>query len=73
MSHRLLHSLQHLSLHHQYLLKGWWWWWLVGIVLIVVVVAVASVRHLVIMEGFEKEIEIKIKNFQLYASRYNDD
>jgi hypothetical protein len=69
--HRLLHGLQHLSLHHQDLLKDCVWWWIVGTVLIGGVVAVVSVRHLVIMERFE--IEIKINDSQLYASRYNDD
>jgi hypothetical protein len=74
-SHRLLHSLQHLFLHHQDLLKGLWWRPVVGsiFVLICVVVAVVSVHHLVIMEISETKKEIKIKHSQLYASRYNDD
>jgi hypothetical protein len=67
-----LHGLQHLSLHYQNLLKCWWWRWVGSIIFIVLICGtVASVRHLVIMERFEKEI--KIKNSQLYASRYNDD
>jgi hypothetical protein len=75
--HSLLHGLQHLSLHYQNLLKCWGWRRIVGstvdIVLIgvVVVVAVASVSHLVIGKRFE--IEIEIKDSQLYASMYNDD
>jgi hypothetical protein len=56
-SHRLLHDLQHLSLHHQDLLKGWWWRWVGSIVLIGVVIAVVSVRHPVVMERFEIEIK----------------
>jgi hypothetical protein len=57
------------------LLKCWGWRQIVGstidIVLIRVVVAVASVSHLMIGKRFETEKEIK--DFQLYASRYNDD
>jgi hypothetical protein len=57
------------------LLKCWGWRQIVGsivdIVLIGVVVAVVSVSHLVI--GKRSETEIEIKDFQLYASRYNDD
>jgi hypothetical protein len=34
---------------------------------------VASVGHLMIMKRFEIEVKIEIKNFELYASRYNDD
>jgi hypothetical protein len=73
--HSLLHGLQHLSLHYQNLLKCWGCRRIVGstvdIIHIGVVVAVASVSHLVFGKRFE--IEIEIKDFQLYASRYNDD
>jgi hypothetical protein len=34
---------------------------------------VASVGHLMIVKRFEIEMEIEIKDSQLYASRYNDD
>jgi hypothetical protein len=34
---------------------------------------VASLGHLMIMKRFDTEIEIEIKDSQLYASRYNDD
>jgi hypothetical protein len=68
--HSLLHSLQHLSLHNQYLLQCWWWR-RVGIVIVVVLIGDtgASVGHLMIVKRFE----IEIQDFQLYASRYNDD
>jgi hypothetical protein len=71
--HRLLHGLQHLSLHHQDLLKCWWWRWVVGSIIGIVLigVAVVSVCHMVIMKRFETKMEIK--NSQLYALRYNDD
>jgi hypothetical protein len=72
-SHSLLHSLQHLSLHDQHLLQCWWWRQ-VGIVVIVLIGdMVASVGHLMIVKRFETEVEIEIKDSQLYASRYNDD
>jgi hypothetical protein len=48
--HSLLHSLQHLSLHNQYLLQCWWWRW-VDVVLISD--TVVSVDHLMIMKRFE--------------------
>jgi hypothetical protein len=75
--HSLLHDLQHLSLHYQNLLKCWWWRW-VGIVVVVVVVVlvgttVASVGHLMIEKRFETEIDIMVRDSQLYASRYTDD
>jgi hypothetical protein len=68
--HSLLHSLQHLSLHNQYLLQCWWWRW-VGVVVVVVLISdtVASVGHLMIVKRFE----IEIQDSQLYASRYNGD
>jgi hypothetical protein len=71
-SHSLLHSLQHLSLHNQDLLKRWRW---VGSIVVIVFIhgMVVSVGHLMIMKRFEIEIEIVIKDSQLYASRYNDD
>jgi hypothetical protein len=40
-------------------------------IILIGVVAVASVGHLVIGKRIETKIEIK--DFQLYASRYNDD
>jgi hypothetical protein len=73
-SHRLLHSLQHLSLHYKDLLKSWWWRQIGSIVVIVLICGViVSVLHLMIMKIFETEMEIEIKDSQLYASRYNDD
>jgi hypothetical protein len=73
----LLHGLQHLSLHYENLLKCWWRR-RVGIVVVVVVVVlvgttVASVGHLMIVKRFETEIDIEIRDSQLYASRYTDD
>jgi hypothetical protein len=70
--HSLLHSLQHLSLHDQHLLQCRWWRW-VGIVFVIVLISgtIASVDHLMTVKRFETEIEIQ--DFQLYASRYNDD
>jgi hypothetical protein len=73
--HSLLHGLQHLSLHYQNLLKCWWWRW-IGVVVIVVVLGgttVACVGHLMIVKRFETEIDIAIRDSQLYASRYTDD
>jgi hypothetical protein len=72
--HSLLHGLQHLSLHYQNLIKCWWWR-RVGIVVIVVVLigtTVVSVGHLVIEKRFETEIDMMIRDSQLYASRYTD-
>jgi hypothetical protein len=66
--HSLLHSLQHLSLHNQYLLQCWWWKW-VGIVVVLISNTVVSVGHLMIVKRFE----IEIQDSQLYASRYIDD
>jgi hypothetical protein len=75
--HSLLHGLQHLSLHYQYLLKCWWWRRVVGVVDVVVLVVigttVASVGHLMIVKRFEIELKIEIQDSQLYASRYTDD
>jgi hypothetical protein len=72
--HSLLHSLQHLSLHNQYLLQCWWWRW-VGIIVVVVLIGttVVSVGHLMIVKRFDIEEKIEIRDSQLYASRYNDD
>jgi hypothetical protein len=75
--HSLLHGLQHLSLHYQNFLKCWWWR-RVGVVVVVVVVVlvgttVASVGHPMIVKRFETEIDIEIRDSQLYASRYTDD
>jgi hypothetical protein len=55
-----------------------WWWRRVGIVAVVVVVVligttVVSVGHQMIVKRFETEIDIEIRNSQLYASRYTDD
>jgi hypothetical protein len=52
--HSLLHNLQHLSLHYQYLLQCWWWR-RVGIDVVVVLIGdmVAS---------FEVEIETEIRD-----------
>jgi hypothetical protein len=68
--HSLLYSLQHLSLHNQYLLQCWWWR-RVDVVVVDVLISdtVASVGHLMIVKRFE----IEIQDSQLYASRYNDD
>jgi hypothetical protein len=72
--HRLLHGLQHLGFHDLYLLQCWWWRW-VGIVVVIVLMTSTVVRvgHLMIVKRFETGMKIEIKDFQLYASRYNDD
>jgi hypothetical protein len=56
------------------LLKCWWWRW-VGVVVVVVLVGttVVSVGRLMIVKRFETEIDIAIRDSQLYASRYTDD
>jgi hypothetical protein len=56
------------------LLKCCRWRW-VGIVVVIVLLSgiVESVGHMIIMKSFEIEIEIEIKDSQLYASRYNND
>jgi predicted membrane channel-forming protein YqfA (hemolysin III family) len=71
-SHSLLHSLQHLSLHNLDLLKCWRW---VGSIVVIVLICgtIVSVCHLMNVKRFETEIEIEIKDSQLYASRYNND
>jgi hypothetical protein len=69
--HSLLHGLQHLSLHYQNLLKYWWWRWFGIVVVVLVGTTVASVGHIVIEKRFE--IDMVIRDSQLYASRYNDD
>jgi hypothetical protein len=56
----LLHGLQHLSLHHQNLLKGWWWRRVVSVVVVLVGTTVASVGHLIIVKGFEIELKIEV-------------
>jgi hypothetical protein len=73
--HSLFHALQHLGLHYQHLLKCWWWRWFGNVVVVVVLVGttVASVGHLVIEKRFETEIDLVIRDSQLYASRYTDD
>jgi hypothetical protein len=72
--HSLLHGLQHLGLHYQNLLKCWWCRW-VGVVVLVVLVGttVVSVGHLVIQKRFETEIDMAIRDSQLYASRNTND
>jgi hypothetical protein len=70
--HSLLHGLQHLSLHYQNLLKCWWWR-RVGVVVVLVGTMVVSVGHLMIVKRFETEIDIAIRDSQLYASRYTND
>jgi hypothetical protein len=55
-----------------------WWWRRVGIVVAAAVVVligttVVSVGHLMIVKRFEIEIDIEIRDSQLYASRYIDD
>jgi hypothetical protein len=69
--HSLLHGLQHLSLHYQNLLKCWWWR-RDGIVVVLVGTMIVSVGHLMILKRFEIEIDIEIRDSQLYASRYTD-
>jgi hypothetical protein len=51
-----------------------WWWRRAGIVVVVVLVGtmVVSVGHLVIEKRFEIEIDMVIRDSQLYASRYTD-
>jgi hypothetical protein len=72
--HSLLHGLQHMSLHYQNLLKCWWWR-RVDVVAIVVLVGttVASVGHVMIVKRFGTQIDIEIRDSELYASRYIDD
>jgi uncharacterized protein involved in exopolysaccharide biosynthesis len=71
--HSLVHGLQHLSLHYQNLLKYWWWRWVRIVVVVLVGTTVASVGHLMIVKRFEIEVDIAIRDSQLYASRYTDD
>jgi hypothetical protein len=70
--HSLLHGLQHLSLHYQNLLKCWWWRW-VDVIVVLIGTTVASVGHLMIVKRFETNIDIEIRDSQLYASRNTDD
>jgi hypothetical protein len=72
--HSLLHGPQHLSLHYQILLKCWWRRWVV-VVVVLIGTTVTSVGHLMIVKRFETEIDIdiEIRDSQLYASRYTDD
>jgi hypothetical protein len=71
--HSLLHGLQHLSLHYENLLKCWWWRWVGVVVVVLVGTTVVSVGHLMIVKRFETEIDIEVRDSQLYASRYTDD
>jgi ABC-type cobalamin transport system permease subunit len=63
-----------MSLHYQNLLKCWWWR-RVDVVAIVVLVGttVASVGHVMIVKRFGTQIDIEIRDSELYASRYIDD
>jgi hypothetical protein len=56
--HSLLHGLQHMCLHDQYLLQCWRWR-RVGIVVVIVLIGgtIASVGHLMVMKRFEIEID----------------
>jgi hypothetical protein len=68
--HSLLHSLQHLSLHNQYLLQCWWWR-RVGIVVVIVLISdtVVSVGHLMIVKRFEIEIKDRHTRFPIICSK----
>jgi hypothetical protein len=55
------------------LLKYWWWRWVRIVVVVLVGTTVASVGHLMIVKRFEIEVDIAIRDSQLYASRYTDD
>jgi hypothetical protein len=70
--HSLFHGLQHLGLYYQNLLKCWWWRW-VGVVVSLIGTMVASVGHQVTEKIFETEIDMAIRDSQLYASMYTDD
>jgi hypothetical protein len=51
-----------------------WWWRRIDVVVVVLIgTTVASVGHLMIVKRFETEIDIEIRDSQLYASRYTDD
>jgi ABC-type cobalamin transport system permease subunit len=52
-----------------------WWWRRVDVVAIVVLVGttVASVGHVMIVKRFGTQIDIEIRDSELYASRYIDD
>jgi hypothetical protein len=54
--HSLLHGLQHLSLHYQNLLKCWRWRQVGVVVVFLIGTTVASVGHLMIVKGFEIEV-----------------
>jgi hypothetical protein len=45
----------------------------VGIVVFLIGTTVVSVGHLVIEKRFQTEIDMAIRDSQLYASRYTDD
>jgi hypothetical protein len=66
-----------MSLHYQNLLKCWWWRRVdvVAVVTVVVLVGttVASVGHVMIVKRFGTQIDIEIRDSELYASRYIDD
>jgi hypothetical protein len=71
--HSLLHGLQHLSLHYQNLLKCWWWRRVSIVVVVLVGPTVMSVGHLMIVKRFETEMDIEIRDSQIYASMYTND
>jgi hypothetical protein len=71
--HSLVHGLQHLGLHYQILLRCWWWRWVGVVVVVLICTTIASVGHLVIEKRFETEIDMAIRDSQLYASRYVDE
>jgi hypothetical protein len=51
-----------------------WWWRRIDVVVVVLIgTTVASVGHLMIMKRFETEIDIEIRDSQLYVSRYTND
>jgi hypothetical protein len=60
-------------LHYENLLKCWWWRWVGVVVVVLVGTTVVSVGHLMIVKRFETEIDIEVRDSQLYASRYTDD
>jgi hypothetical protein len=60
--HSLLHGLQHLGLHDQYLLQCWWWRRVGNVVVVLMRGTIASVGHLMIVKRYETEIKIEIKD-----------
>jgi hypothetical protein len=60
--HSLLHGLQHLGLHDQYLLQCWWWRRVGNVVVVLMRGTIVSVGHLMIVKRYETEIKIEIKD-----------